>query len=145
MVEHEWQQLRDNPDWAHVLAAYATRAAADRELHTATPQPDAAQSAAAAETSPEPAAAAPEPAQPAANAGQQGWVCRLTQVEGVSETQLSAIHGKLIAFGFLNFELTSRTTGMRYQVAPLGRRVLRWLETDRLETDRTSDADKQAA
>jgi len=144
MVEYEWQQLRDNPDWVHVLTAYATRAAADRDEHPGTPNQDGSESRTPTD-SPEHSAPPPEQAKKSTKTGNEGWVCRLTKVEGVSGNHLSAIHGKLIAFGFLNFELTSRTTGMRYQVTTLGRRILRWLEADARDTDRTSDSDKRAA
>lgn len=51
----------------------------------------------------------------------QGWVTRLTAVADVPEEQLSGIHGRLIAFGYLKFELTVKDASLRYQLTPLGR------------------------
>ncbi|MFO0918167.1 MAG: hypothetical protein U0872_07625 [Planctomycetaceae bacterium] len=50
-----------------------------------------------------------------------GWVPRLTAVAEVPEEQLSGIHGRLIAFGYLKFELTAKDASLRYQLTPLGR------------------------
>jgi hypothetical protein len=50
-----------------------------------------------------------------------GWVPRLTAVADVPEEQLSGIHGRLIAFGYLKFELTVKDASLRYQLTPLGR------------------------
>lgn len=49
-----------------------------------------------------------------------GWVQRLPGVEGVKPEHLPRIHGKLIAFGFLQFELAERTAGVRYQLTRIG-------------------------
>ena len=45
---------------------------------------------------------------------------RVTAVEGVRDERLPRIHGKLIALGFLKFELAGRTAGVRYQISRLG-------------------------
>jgi hypothetical protein len=50
-----------------------------------------------------------------------GWVGRLASVPEVPHETLSGIHGKLIAFGYLKFELTPKDTSLRYQLTPLGR------------------------
>ncbi len=50
-----------------------------------------------------------------------GWVGRLATVPDVPHETLSGIHGKLIAFGYLKFELTPKDTSLRYQLTPLGR------------------------
>lgn len=49
-----------------------------------------------------------------------GWIDRLTRISGLETEQLSSIHGRLIAFGLLKFQLTSRTTGVQYQISPAG-------------------------
>ncbi|MEX0717860.1 MAG: hypothetical protein WD066_14800 [Planctomycetaceae bacterium] len=54
-----------------------------------------------------------------------GWVPRLRKAEGVSPDDLSRVHGKLIAFGFLEFDLAGRAAGVRYRVSRQGRAVLR--------------------
>ena len=53
-----------------------------------------------------------------------GWLPRLRTIEGIEGEALSRVHGRLIALGFLKFELLSREVGMRYQVSPLGKRTL---------------------
>ncbi len=53
-----------------------------------------------------------------------GWVPRVSQVPDVDVTKLSSIHGRLIAFGFLKFDLSDREIGMRYQLTPMARQAL---------------------
>jgi hypothetical protein len=53
-----------------------------------------------------------------------GWVDRITEIDGIASEQLSRMHGKLIALGLLEFELSDRAGGMRYQMTPLGRQAL---------------------
>ena len=48
----------------------------------------------------------------------RGWVQRLRTIDGVPDEEMSAIHGKLIAFGFLKVQLTSRNEGIQYQIGP---------------------------
>ena len=52
------------------------------------------------------------------------WVPRLHAVEGLAGEQLPGIHGKLIALGFLKFELAARAEGVVYQLTPLGKQAL---------------------
>uniref|UniRef100_A0A7C4QLW8 Transcriptional regulator n=1 Tax=Schlesneria paludicola TaxID=360056 RepID=A0A7C4QLW8_9PLAN len=53
-----------------------------------------------------------------------GWVPRVTEVPKVDPALLSNVHGRLIAFGFLKFDLSNREVGMRYQLSPLGRHAI---------------------
>jgi hypothetical protein len=52
------------------------------------------------------------------------WIARQTEIPGVAAEELSAIHGKLIAFGMLKFDVGGRDVGIQYQVTHQGRRVL---------------------
>ena len=52
-----------------------------------------------------------------------GWIGRLPAVPGVPSDRLSPIHGRLIALGLLRFDLEERSTGLRYQLTPLGRQA----------------------
>lgn len=54
----------------------------------------------------------------------EGWMARLTEVSGVESAQLSSIHGKLIAFGMLKFDVGGRDVGVQYQLTQQGRRAL---------------------
>ena len=53
-----------------------------------------------------------------------GWIPRVTEVEAIESAKLPAIHGKLIAFGFLKFDLAGRDAGMRYQLTAQGKQAL---------------------
>lgn len=53
-----------------------------------------------------------------------GWVPRAAQVAQVDPATLSVVHGRLIAFGFLKFDLSNRELGMRYQLTPLGKQAI---------------------
>lgn len=53
-----------------------------------------------------------------------GWIPRLTEVESVDPTTLPSIHGKLIAFGLLKFDVGGRDVGIRYQLSPQARHAL---------------------
>ena len=90
MFDSELAQIRQNPQWLLVLAAYREQ---QRVLQARASESD-------------------------------GWVSRIRGVEGVCDEELSRIHGKLIAFELLKFQLEGRTTGVRYQVARAGRELL---------------------
>ena len=51
-----------------------------------------------------------------------GWVPRIHEFPSAKLEELPGIHGKLIAFGFLKFDLAGRDGGIRYQLTPLGKR-----------------------
>lgn len=53
-----------------------------------------------------------------------GWVPRLTTISEVDPAKLSSVHGRLIAFGFLRFDLGDRDVGMRYQLTPMARQAI---------------------
>ncbi len=53
-----------------------------------------------------------------------GWLPRIMSIEGLDDLALPKIHGKLIALGFLKFQLASRGTGVVYQISPAGRAAL---------------------
>lgn len=55
---------------------------------------------------------------------QDRWITRLAEIPGVDTTKLSSIHGRLIAYGFLKFDLSDRDVGMRYQLTPLAVQAL---------------------
>lgn len=52
------------------------------------------------------------------------WVPRVREVAGVDPSHLAPIHGKLIALGWLKFELSGRDAGVLYQVTAAGRLAL---------------------
>jgi hypothetical protein len=52
------------------------------------------------------------------------WSPRLTSAAGLPIEQLSVVHGRLIALGFLRFEIASGAEGVQYQLTPLGRQAI---------------------
>ena len=55
---------------------------------------------------------------------EQPWSPRLASVDGIPAEQLSAVHGKLMAYEFLKVDIANRTEGLVYQVTPWGREAL---------------------
>lgn len=53
-----------------------------------------------------------------------GWNPRIYEVPEIPNSELPGIHGKLIAHGFLKFDVTSRDAGIRYQLTPLGKQAI---------------------
>lgn len=53
-----------------------------------------------------------------------GWISRIHEIPVIPVEELPGIHGKLIAFGFLKFDLTGRDGGIRYQLTPLGKQAI---------------------
>ncbi len=60
----------------------------------------------------------------AKNPEDSGWIERLKNIAEVEQSELSPIHGKLIALGFLKFELSGRETGVQYQLTSAGQRAI---------------------
>lgn len=73
--------------------------------------------------------------------GADVWMPRQTAIPGIDFAQLSAIHGKLIAFGMLKFDVGGRDVGVQYQLTHQGRRALLG-ETD--TADETSELAESA-
>jgi hypothetical protein len=53
----------------------------------------------------------------------RGFRPRVREVDGVPAEQMARVHGKLIAHGLLQVEITGRTGGMLYQLTTSGRRA----------------------
>ncbi len=52
------------------------------------------------------------------------WLPRVRSLDGFDDQRLSSLHGRLIALGWLGFEVGDRNTGMRYRLTREGQRVL---------------------
>ncbi len=69
-----------------------------------------------------------EPSQPAASKPERDmgdpWVDRISALEFVELDRLSELHGKLIAAGFLNFQIRNRQTGVEYRITNAGKQFL---------------------
>ena len=57
-----------------------------------------------------------------------GWILRQNEVDGVVTERLPRIHGKLIAFDLLKFQLSGRDSGVFYKVTRTGENMLPRLE-----------------
>ena len=64
-----------------------------------------------------------------------GWLPRVAAVEGVRDERLTRIHGKLIALGFLKFQLAGRTAGVRYQLSRLALEAINRLNGSEDDSD----------
>jgi len=53
-----------------------------------------------------------------------GWLERINELPELSSDDLTQSHGQLIAMGFLKFEITGRSVGLRYQISPRGKQAL---------------------
>ncbi len=52
------------------------------------------------------------------------WINRICELDGVEADHVCVLHGKLIAAGFLNFQIRDRHTGLEYRVANAGKQYL---------------------
>ena len=52
------------------------------------------------------------------------WLPRVVSLEGFDGERLSSLHGRLIALGWLGFDVGDSVTGIRYQLTRDGQRVL---------------------
>lgn len=52
------------------------------------------------------------------------WVDRISDLEHVEPERLCELHGKLIAAGFINFQIRNRQTGIEYRIANPGKQFL---------------------
>ncbi len=57
-----------------------------------------------------------------------GWILRQNDVAGVVKERLPRIHGKLIAFDLLKFQISGRDSGVFYQLTHEGKKMLPKLE-----------------
>ena len=94
MDQHDVDLLGSNPNWRQVLLAY----------RSALEAPAGADEQLGALIA-------------------KGFRPRVREVDGVPAEQISRIHGKLIAHGFLQVEIADRTGGMLYQLTQTGRRA----------------------
>jgi len=58
------------------------------------------------------------------NPEHDGWVLRIDDLDGVDGEHLSRIHGQLIAWGCLKFQIASRFSGVVYQISSEGENLL---------------------
>ena len=118
------QLLDENPTWRCLLEAYLTKtleAAEERAAERKRAKATAKQSADQAEASTEPEEELSDTDDDSESFAEDRWLSRIDEVDGVDSDELPSVHGKLIAYGFLKFQLSGRD-GLVYQLTSLGRR-----------------------
>ena len=155
MQDFEAPCLEDRADWVRLLCAYARleEAALLADARTAPAKPTKGpigrrKKAGAESADPTPPATpeavntpAPIIAEPANSvepsatdpaAGDQdsedsqiGWVGRVHHLDGVDPQRMSTLHGRVIALGYLKFQLIDRQIGLRYRLTPAGKQLVK--------------------
>ena len=67
-----------------------------------------------------------------------GWLGRIETLPEFTAKELVLMHGQLIALGFLKFEISGRSVGLRYQISSRGRQALERATAVEDEGDRNS-------
>lgn len=115
MLYSDVQLLKENPPWRLVLNAYQVKTLEAAEARAAERKK--------AKSATEEAADKMEGEDDdSVSSTDDPWLSRIDDVEGVTPEDLSAVHGNLIAHGFLKFRLSGRD-GLVYQLTSLGRRA----------------------
>lgn len=125
MQDFETICFENRADWLRLLAAYAQseELAAQAEAVAAK---QVAKPASKAVPAPAPAVSAELAITNSDNDGEEsstGWVSRISMLEGVVAAELSTLHGRLIALGYLKFKLIDRQVGLRYRLTPAGKQM----------------------
>ena len=121
MIDFELEELSRDTHWRPVLLAYLEQEQAETAQARGTPSPNGP------EIKP------------------REWIPRVADVEGVERENLSKIHGKLIALGYLKFQISSREKGMCYQVSPLGKQALEQNDSPEADSELSSGEQSEAA
>ena len=138
MQDFETLCFQDRADWVRLLVAYAQaeEVVAVAEATTAKEAKNSAKLAAKLAAAPADTATVVEAAVPMVTAvsapvsaesdGEEsatGWVARVSLLDGVDVAQLSTLHGRVIALGYLKFKLIDRQVGLRYRLTPAGKQM----------------------
>ena len=119
MQDFETLCFQNRADWLRLLMAYAQ----SEEIAALA---EAAVAKKATKTVAAPAVSADVAASGSEADGEEsatGWVARVSLLEGVDAAQLSTLHGRLIALGYLKFKLIDRQVGLRYRLTPAGKQM----------------------
>lgn len=149
MQDFEASCQEGRADWVRLLCAYAqaeeVAAAAEAVLKAANPskgfpgrKKKGAETAEASGPVAEPVAVEAAPVETSAAAessakekdgdaedSSTGWVSRIAQLDGVEPSRMSTLHGRVIALGYLKFQLIDRQIGLRYRLTPAGKQVVK--------------------
>ena len=124
MQDFETLCFQNRADWLRLLGAYAQAEEAVALAEAATAKEVKATAKLAAQAPTAPAVSAEASASEAdGEESSTGWVARVSQLEGVEAGQLSTLHGRVIALGYLKFKLIDRQVGLRYRLTPAGKQM----------------------
>ena len=138
MQDFETLCFQDRADWVRLLLAYAqaedvvalAEAAIAKEVKTSAKL--AAKNATTPAVSADlpkaivplvTAVAAPASSESDSEESATGWVSRVSLLDGVDAAQLSTLHGRVIALGYLKFKLIDRQAGLRYRLTSAGKQM----------------------
>lgn len=107
--------LENRQDWHRLLVAYARAEEVAAQVEAALGQVVSTPAVSAV-----PASTLSEGE---AEESSTGWVSRIARVEGVEASQMSRLHGRVIALGYLKFKLIDRQVGLRYRLTPAGKQL----------------------
>lgn len=132
MIDPDIALALENPEWLQVLRGYHQQAQQEPEapgnvsLLQVAAESQSSQSpadAAGAEDSEETSGDGESEGSPKQRRGAR-WLTRIHHFEGLAREDLSKIHGRLIAYGFLKCDLAERTAEVVYQVTLAGKQLL---------------------
>lgn len=127
MQDFEALCFQNREDWVRLLSAYAQAeeiaAAAEAALAKVSKAAAPPAVSAAPAVAPAVAPAAFVPADAEGEESATGWVARISLIEGVETSQMSMLHGRVIALGYLKFKLIDRQVGLRYRLTPSGKQA----------------------
>ncbi len=115
MLNFESLCLENLQDWHRLLVAYAQAEEVASQAEAALGKVAPAPAMIAAPLSPHSEGEAEE--------SSTGWVSRIASIEGVEASQMSMLHGRVIALGYLKFKLIDRQVGLRYRLTPSGKQL----------------------
>ncbi len=116
MQDFEAHCFQNREDWLRLLLAYAQ----------AEEVASAAEAALAKVAAPPAVSAAPiisVASDTEVEESTTGWVTRIGSIEGIETAQMSTLHGRVIALGYLKFKLIDRQVGLRYRLTSSGKQV----------------------
>lgn len=105
-----------------VMQVYAERAAVATAVAKTNAKAAAKAAKAAAESDSDPESQPKTVPAPAAEF--DGWLERIDQMPEFDAEELTRLHGQLIALGFLKFEISGRSVGLRYKISTRGKNAL---------------------
>lgn len=68
------------------------------------------------------------------------WAQRIAELDEIDGAELSSIHGQLIAFGWLTFQLEDRNAGLMYRITTAGKKASELAKKSALEEDQSAAA-----